>query len=278
MEISRHICFSREKAPELADYLLDHGLADSASPGIVTLDIAEGNPHYSYVWSIVQQKQLFFLSETIFTKEELDSALWLRVRSQWRFGYPQPEGNFEYDRITYSPENRCLQCNCGLQQVKPFRIKKVPKWGKRFLGELNWIGDELFLNNAAKELLADNKLTGIAFLNVENKKGTEKLSDINQLYIQYVLEPGMEEKQKYIRQRSICPTCGRMKYVPSGVGSLQLPDRLFRNAPDFAKTQEYFGDGSYAARAIIVSQRAYRVITENKMDRGLVFEPVNLPV
>ena len=276
MEISRHICFRREDAPELADYLTYHGIAGAGALGIITLDILESDPHYFFIWNIVQQKHLSYLSETIFTKEELRGAAWLRVRSQWRFGYPQPEAAFEYDTITYSPEDRCPKCNCGLKQVQPFRIKKVPKWGKRYFGELNWIGDELFLNDTAKEVLEKSGLTGIRFLEVQNKKGAEAFPDIHQLQIPYLLEQGMPEDQGYIQKANDCPACGRRKYVTSGVGMLRLPANIFRNAPDFVKTAEYFGDGLYSTRTLILSQQAYRVITENKLDRGLVFEPIEL--
>ena len=51
---------------------------------------------------------------------------------------------------------------------------------------------------------------------------------------------------------------------------------IFEHAPDIVKTGEVFGDGHYIARIILINQKVYRAIVDNHLERGLVFEPIEL--
>ena len=276
MRIRKHICFRADESPMLVDYLNKNQIPFERGGIVSNFDIYEDDAHWDFISAYIKRNHLFCLSETEYTKRELCSAQWLRMRSQWRFGYPQPESNFNYEDITYTRKDCCPKCNCGLKQINPFRIKKAPKWGQRHFAELNWVGDELFLDNTAETVLKQEGITGVSFLDVCNKKGDEIYPDIRQLQVESVLDLGLQTDRARIREIAHCPECGITKYVTSGIGMLSFRREIFENQPDIVKSGEYFGSGHYAARVILIRQKVYETILRNKLDRGLVFEPIEL--
>ena len=141
---------------------------------------------------------------------------------------------------------------------------------------LNWVFDELFVDGVAKNILEKEGITGISFLEVKNKKGTEVLEDTYQMIIHNRLSPGIVTKRRSIDDIYVCAECGVPKYHPTGMGMLALKKEIFEGAPDVVKTAEIFGWGHAAPTEIIVSQKVYQTITKNKLERSLVFEPIEL--
>ena len=70
--------------------------------------------------------------------------------------------------------------------------------------------------------------------------------------------------------------CGKRKFQTNGRGPFIFKKEAFEGAPDFTKSEEWFGGGASASRLIIVSQKVYKFIVENKLDSSLVFEPIKL--
>ena len=276
MEINRHIFFDKKKAPELAAYLLESNIPHKDLNGLITFDILQSAPQWPTVCSIIEKRQISFLSETIFTKKELSNAEWLTVRSQWRNGYPQPEGNFGYQRITYCDDQHCAACGSGLWQMDSFRIKATPKWGNRHFMMLNWVFDELFVDDVAKGVLTDAGFSGFRFMEVKNKNGTAVLSGINQLIVENLSVPGVVTGRPDVREIAVCPVCRIPKYHPSGIGMHAFKKEALNSMPDICKTAEIFDWGKSASRRILIRQNVYRAIMENHLDRGLVFAPVEL--
>lgn len=275
MEIKKHIVFSEVKAPELYVYLKANAIPFKEGSIICTLDLMESSPHWIFVSECVSRGKLNCQSETIFTNTELDNAQWLRVRSKWRNGYPQPEKGFGYESITYCGDKICSECGCGLQQVDAFRLKQQPKWGRRHFMVLNWVDDELFVSPTAQGVLR-NSVSGIEFAQVRNKTGKETLDGMSQMKISHILPEGMVEECAPIRQRHVCPCCGTVKYVLTGIGKLAWRKEIFDGAPDIVKSGEMFGSGHFATRLIFIRQSVYQLIRQNQLDRDLVFEPIDL--
>ena len=276
MEIRKHICFQPHKVPKLVEYLRKNQVPFVDDEDLCVLDIYESSHHWEFVKNQVSSANLFCLTETIYSKKELQNAQWLHMRSQWRFGYPQPEDDFHYENITYSRKNHCPECSSGLEQTSPFRIKKAPKWGKRHFAELNWVGDELFVDDAAEFVLTQAVISGISFGEVCNKNGTEVIPGIRQMQIERILDLGLKADRPSIREMAACPRCGIAKFVPSGIGMLAFSKEIFENQPDIVKSGEIFGSGHYASRIILIRQNVYQVLASSKLDRGLVFEPIAL--
>jgi len=274
MRIKKRIVLPENEGSELVAFLLNNGIPFDKGDLISVLEIYDDDPAWPVIDAYVKKNDLLCLSETHFTKSELENADWLRVRSKWRNGYPQPENAFEYETITYTRTNHCQECGCGLQQIQPFRIKKEPKWGNRHFMMLNWVEDELFVSALAKDLLERSKLCGFCFSEVNDKKGSAQIPGIYQLVITHYLDKGLNPNASSIDTVHRCPSCGVKKYHPTGIGMLKFKKSIFDNAPDIVKTSEVFGWGKSAPHEILIRNSMYRFIVENHLDRGLVFEPI----
>jgi hypothetical protein len=91
-----------------------------------------------------------------------------------------------------------------------------------------------------------------------------------------ILPSGISLNGQSVDKVFMCPKCGTLKYHPTGIGMHSFHREIFKNAPDIVKTHEVLGWGHSASRLIIVNQKVYQLITQNKLDKGLVFEPVLL--
>ena len=276
MVINKHIFFDQAKTPELADYLQQNNILHKNLNGLITFDIIHSDPHWPVINVIIERNHISCISETSFSKKELSSAEWLTVRSQWRNGYPQPEGNFGYQRITYCDDQYCAACGSGLRQVDSFRMKATPKWGSRHFMMLNWVFDELFMDDDAKGVLTDAGFSGIRFMEVKNKNGSAVLPGVNQLIIETRSFPGFVTGRPDVRNIAVCRVCGIPKYHPSGIGMHAFRKEALNDMPDICKTAEIFDWGKSASRRILIRQNVYRAIMENHLERGLVFAPIDL--
>lgn len=274
MEIFNHIVFSRNKTPLLYDYITNHSISFTDIGTFCVIDISEEHSNWGDIEELVIKEQAPCISETKYSKQELSEAKWLTVRSKWLYDYPQPEDS--YKNVTYSQGKYCRECGIGLIQNGCFRFKKTPKWSKRNFCMTNWVFDELFVSERAKAILECQNFKGITFGNVKSKNGSKNLDDIYQVVISNVLKSGILDSSTGIKQECVCNHCGRTKFQPSGRGPIVLKKEAFVDDWDFVKTMEYFGAGASASRRILVSEKVYRFIVENKLDSSLVFEPVLL--
>ena len=273
MEINRHICFCDKEVPQLIRYLEKQDIAYERDEELSSLDILESNPHWKNIKKLVAKYNLLCLSETVFSEEERQNAEWLEVRSQWHYDYPQPEDR--YQATTYSQQDYCPVCGQGLTQISAFRIRKSPTWGKRHFFMLNWIEDELFVDEQAKALL-EREFPFLSFREVANKSGVNTLSDVFQIVIPSMIENSIIEKQNSLRKVIKCRCCRKKKYHPTGIGMTQYKREGFENMPDMFKTAEWFGWGCGASHRVIISRKMYRFILDNQLGRSLVFSPINL--
>ena len=113
-------------------------------------------------------------------------------------------------------------------------------------------------------------------MDVLDKNGKERLPDISQLVITDVLELGLIGDKPSIRQQNRCSLCGKLKTVISGTGPLYFHKEIFEGQKEIVKTGDLFGSMHYVSRDILIQQRVYQLLKANKLDRGLVFEPVIL--
>jgi hypothetical protein len=71
------------------------------------------------------------------------------------------------------------------------------------------------------------------------------------------------------------PCCGRVKYHVIYKHQAKFSRKAFKDAPDFVKTNEWFGTWHHAGRETLISRRAAHIILENKW-RGVRLEPIAL--
>ena len=278
MRVSRHVSFRVRLHPAMALYVLRSNIPFEQvdDTDFIVFDIFEDDPHWPSIQAFLEADGDRAIATTIFTKQELRDAEWLRVRSKWHNGYPQPESAFGYREITYDPSLFCRECGAGLVQQDSFRLTKAPKWGTRHFFSLNWVFDELFVDDTARSILESSGLTGFHFLPAKNKRGTEEFPGVHQLFIETETKPGVVTGGRDIDEVYTCAVCGRTKCHPTGIGMHVFRQEALDGMPDICRTCEEWGWGKGADRLILISQRMYRLIVDNHLERSLVFEPIQL--
>ncbi|EBA12914.1 hypothetical protein [Roseobacter sp. CCS2] len=218
---------------------------------------------------------------------------WYQVQTG-QFGYPYPKDDFGYQVMTYDPSQGCSTCEIGKVQRAPFRFFKEPKiTNKAFIG-LNWIFDEVFTTQAVRQLLEKEGLSGMTFSSPVVHKTNEKLKDWCQMHVNTVLPPAIltdgmttetcampadETSSRFLKATGSRlmegPFCGHEKLNwPQGT-PLAVRKSALTKAPDVVRTSEWFGSGGSASQAILVSERFFEVIRQNKL-RGLFFDEVKI--
>ena len=272
MDFKNHIVFRTDDSNCLVKYLEENEIDYDKGEIISAFDILESNPHWKNISKIVGDDS-YYITETVFSKEEMHNAEWFNIRSVWRYDYPQPEN--EYREITYNGQ-MCPVCWGGLEQIDAFRFKRAPKWGKRFFLTTNWEDNVIFVSDQAKSTIENANIPGLDFREVKNKNGADIFPDIHQLVVRNILPEGLVWEESRVEKILVCDECGRRRYATNGRGQFVFRKETFDNAPDIALSSEIFGRGGYNQRLLIVSKRVYQMIIKNKMDRSLEFQPIKL--
>lgn len=275
MDFKQRIVFRDDEHKKLIQFLDDQRIKyeRDTSISLIVLEILESDKFWPDINKYLTKNKISLQTEGVYTKQEMEQAEWFSFRSKWRWGYPQPE-NYEQN-IIYSDKNYCKECGSGLVQINSFRVKKTPNWSKKNFLMLNWVEDELFLSNHAKNILLNSNLKGFGFIDVVKPKGEMLLEDINQLKVNEVLSPGLVNQDNTIRETTKCKKCGVIKYALTGRG-LVYKKSVFPSDFDIVKSFEVFGWGHVAPRGIFVNQKFYQTIIQNKLERNLEFEPIKL--
>ena len=277
MEINYHFGFSKKHHPQLIKYILDHdilfdGSDDDDSVGV---DIYASNLYWPMLEEILKSDRIPYVGEMIFNKKELLAAEWMIVRSKWSYGWSEPQKDFPFSHITFSDEEACGKCYYGLIQRAPFQIKKAPSWGRRNFFSLFDKRDTLFVSDKARSVFEKENICGIEFSEVRNKNGNSKLSNINQLVISTVLPEGFVASNMSYCKVYRCPECGKKRYFVPGTEKKVFERGIFGDAPDIVKSGDLFGE-TVGVPCILIRQKVYRVLVDNKLDRNLIFYPIDL--
>ena len=215
---------------------------------------------------------------------------WFNVGATSHFGYPQPEGS--YARTTYDVAGYCDRCGIGGVQRHPFRFRSEPKASRSQFLQLNWVFDELFVRPEVQTVFEREGVSGVGFGPALHHRTGRALESIQQLIVLTILPPGLQTEGLQTvtckpdneeaasesfggpkRYPPDYPFCGRVKY--HWPQTLRFARGTFAEAPDVAKSHEWFGSGGAADRAILVSQRIVDLIKAHKW-RGLRTESVRL--
>lgn len=181
MNITHRLTFRADEHPELVAHLNRTFAKWNRGRVFSTLDISESDFRWAFLGPCCAEHGLSAQPQTTVVKEELFSAPWLQVRSNWHWSYPQP-GDW-YQTATYAPAP-CPSCGAGREKIAPFRMKTSPKWDKRHFLSLNWVHGELFTDDTAAAL-------GIPIREVLPKTGETPLPGVHQIRIPSILPSGL---------------------------------------------------------------------------------------
>jgi hypothetical protein len=207
--------------------------------------------------------------EKVFSKEEFKSAELMYIFPIAFCGYPQPEENFSYKKMTYNESSGCNKCLNGLIQNKFFSTKKL-NMGKNDIAALYWV-HEFIITNKLRELIENAKFTGCEFWPVLQYKKNIKFDNICQLYISDTME-SLSPKTVILGVPKV-ETCECRKKGYMVESQLVYKRKALENIKDFNKTNEWFGGGETTWQLPIVSKRVYDLFVKHKV-KGVKYEPV----
>jgi hypothetical protein len=241
---------------------LPEGVMLPGGGALIAFEVTEDDPRWNDVLTVLGERKKLDLVWTEFSPVELNAATFLVMHAKSPIGYPQPEKQLGYLDATYDLTNRCVRCGVGLKQKAPFRFKSAPTLRNKSIFQLYWILDDFFATTEIWESVF--KPLGIGGSHpVVNKTGAE-IQSVVQLDIQSVCDVNTEGFDP-----QDCSVCGRRKYKFLSRGYCPEPV-----ANDFAmaKSSQYFGEGTFARKLVIVSDELYRKIKESDV-KGVEFYP-----
>ena len=199
-----------------------------------------------------------------FTKEELKESLVSAKSGSHENGYPMPDMDFGFRKLTYDLSNYCPSCGIGLKQKDAFRIKNVPPTGKKQIFSLGWIDDELFVEKKIYDEIF--KPLGIGCREVLKYKKETPFEDT----VQLVLPETQEKLNLEGYPTETCATCNRTKYQAMPQGFFSMYKDII--APIF-KSYDYFGSGASAYKRIFVTKELRDKLIDLKIEKSIWYIP-----
>jgi hypothetical protein len=261
---------------------------------ISVLNVTEDQPEWPEVERLVAKYRPGNHSVTnLFTKVELDTAEWLQLNARGHHCYPQPEEDFGYQEVTYNVSNYCRHCGIGGVQEAPFRLRAEFKASHSQILQLNWVFDEFFLRDEAREGLRSAAITGIDYMAPLLHQSDRRVERVVQMFVRTKLPPALDpigfqpvtckpQNEEWHAMQRLRPSepekllyCGRVKYQYAHKGPYRFDKKAFAEAPDVVKSDEWFGSGASAHRLVIVSQGFRQAVVKAKW-HGVSFEPIEL--
>lgn len=275
MDIMHRISINSIKDAEFMSAVIELGIEHKAvelpggSSQLITFVIAESNPHWAVVSELVETKGAVNLVETTFTEEEIRNAEWLRLKSTFEQGYPQPKLHWPIKQLSY--DIICPKCAI-YRQIHPMRLAKEPSLGKKSFMSTIWAA-EIFCSPEVILGLESIQARGYEGWDVLIHKTGKPSERVKQFFVSGIASPGVIIEDNL--ERKICPVCGMTKYYPHVKGSMELKRESLLPDTDFMLTYEWFGHGLLAWREMLVSNRVASLILDRGW-QGVRFKVVDL--
>jgi len=295
MKVRHRFAFNTSKT-KIISFLDKHGIKYEEMQGVTVFYVYEDEDDFVMIKEFMTSNEAVSISNAIYTKNEIETADWLTVRSSWSSLYPQPEEDMNYRFATYDATNYCegnpnisipqgdkittyrkyatptYYCRKGLVQKESFVLKKEPNWGSRNFTMLHWVGDELFISPKTAEVLTKSDLSGFEYYDVKNKS-KKTFNNVKQILIGNYVDKGLCADA--IERTHKCPVCGFTKFHLK-TGIYRFHKEVFEGIKnDIVKTTDKFGE-IHCDSLILITHKFYRTIVDSKLDRGLIFEPIKL--
>jgi hypothetical protein len=224
----------------------------------------------------------------LYSDDELLAAEFLRMKSGYYWGYPQPEN--KYEQLCYDHSSACPKCGNGAKRMKPFVLKAAPKLRKVDMVTLNWVLQDI-VSVRLVNVIKEEKLTGCAFWPLIMRRTKQPIQGWKELVYENELPPmssrtvfpivanepiedklRAEMEQHGISNPPLCE-CGRLgRSVPD---TICYDRKDIGQFADFNRTHEWLGGGYTTYQCHIVSSCVYRLFHKNSI-RHASFEPVRI--
>lgn len=259
--------YCSEYSKELEEYLQNEQIKYriSASTSFIIFNIWSSDKDYKQKMLVLEKWNRFGPSYTALepSASDLKEAKYLTIRPKKQsITIINEDASFAY-LCQYGPIRR------HEKQIGEIYIRKEPNTdgNTAFWCEDTGFSD-IFVSRKVRDLVGENELSGISFLNVRLKKNQycENLFQMTSLNVlkhdQLVF--GYEEREE------ICPRCGKIEYDIGSDFQLHVDFSKVLEQSDLYITEDKFGGSSL----YIISQRFYRAIIAAKLDKNVAFLPV----
>ena len=275
MEIKHRICTSPKRDSKAWKKFQKLGIKmeEGGDGKIVQLnyfDTNESDPLWPKVEKIISSTGILATTEIVFTKEEIQSAQWVRIRPEFVHGYPMPDIDGSWRSISFNAGKECSVCGIGRKQVAPIRMKGEPKLGKNDFITVNWTFD-LFTRPEVIDTMFREGISGFEEMQVVHYKSLEPLNTVRQLRIIHELSGGIIDDNL----TKEFPACGHIKYIGLSRGMYRFSRDAFDSAPDLVKSCQWFGSGHQALQLIFASSDFVDLYFRSKW-KGLCLIPIEL--
>ena len=240
---------------------------------IIALEIFQDQPEHDLLSKTLAERGInpIMSEDEVFTETEmLQAPIMQMVPNSHYGGYPQPEEG--YLEASFSKETGCPYCSMGWLQVKPLRLKSSTKMGKRSDISGIWWLREYIITKRAKEIIEANELTGCEIWPVIKHGKNVPFEDIFQLKITGELPPMAPQTPLHVEPIE-------WRGCKNGHGWTSIKGRIHYRAsdlidvPDFAWTHEWLNGRYELWRWPFMSQKAYRIFKENKINGARFYPP-----
>jgi hypothetical protein len=201
---------------------------------------------------------------TVFDTSEIEGATSVMLHPDSQSYYPQPETEFGYLKYTYDLANYCFTCGIGAKQIRPFRLRSEPKWGRKKAFMLNWVFDEMFVTRDAYDQVFRPLDIGC----------TPVLLDRDESHIKTTVQLNIPESRTALALDGypcdVCASCGRKRYRPITRGWFPPFDSPL--SMPLCKSQEYYGSGASSSKWIFAAKSLRETLVKHEV--GMTYVPL----
>ena len=279
MQYTHHISYAPPTG-ELCAMLEKYGVKYDKRERFVVFDVLEKAPYYealrSELETVTDTKCIGDLISALYSEKERLAAPWLQISSSYAPIEPTQENQIAQAgsanrKCAYTTSSGKTIYRHYLDKV-PYIIEKGAAWRKNRVFCTSIVSGyrDLFCNDDAREKMESAGLRGAAYCTVYRKTG-EPFPDIWRL----VLKPQPDFIVPICGiQVNRCEVCGCNLYeAVEEKWSYHIDTHVIDSKLDFIQSPPVIGYREYTSVQLI-SQRAYRFLKENKMNRALTFLPL----
>jgi len=270
MKIVHRVLFN-EKEQALAEKFRCLGISFQRCEMLISFQIDDEDSLWPYVKEILLEEGCSYQTGTKFTERDIREAEWVEVLPDHIWGYPMPDDDFGYKRISFTAEDECPECGIGMEQVAPIRLKGEPRLGRNHFFSVNWTFQR-FARTEVFDVLLRNGITGVEPMDVIRYKVEIPLQSVKQLWVKVILPTAILD-DNLVREDSPCEHKSKYNYLTKGM--LKYRREALTDVPDLVRTFEWFGTWHSAERNVLGSKRFVQLYLENRW-RGLSLRPIEL--
>lgn len=247
-------------------------------PETTTEQLEQQFQHYQETGEVISDCVTVIYQEN-YTKEEFENAKWLMARNATSKVFPENCETIDTQQCFVKCSKLGRPLGCHVIQNEPYILKAPVKWGRSAFVSAYSHEERLFCNDSVQSMLTVQGIVGISFCSVMRKSTGQPIDGISQIVPMNTVPDcalipmaGMDE--------CICGQCGmHMLRYTSGRGRYGVLKGKLDEQIDLWQTQPMFLGRNQsvchsASRQLIVSQKLYRFLIDNKLNRGFVFSPL----